>query len=329
MVTVSFMAITSGIQRFDGRAFSFRRSAAFLLGVTLLLGVLVEVGAIPTRRAGAASTKSVVDVVAAENFWGNIATQLGGSHVSVTSLITNPNADPHLFETNATDAAKLAKASVVIENGAGYDGWMSSLLNADSGQRTVVNAGDVLHVSGGDPNPHLWYDIPEVPKVAAAIVAALRKADPQASSAFQNNLQQFDASLAPLTATLAKIRNRFPNAPVAYTERVPGYALAVAHLSVKTPVGFARSIEDGEDPGPADTLAMQQLITQHRIDVLLYNVQTVTPVTAQIRDLARKNHIPVVGVSETMPTAAHTYQQWQLSQLTALYRALKVATPTA
>jgi zinc/manganese transport system substrate-binding protein len=331
MVTVSLMTISWGMTPFDRDTPSSRRLARGLISAALLLGALgtgaVSISTAAAAAAGAASSKGVVDVVAAENFWGNIASQLGGSHVSVTSLITNPNADPHLFETNAADAAKLAKAAVVIENGAGYDSWMGSLLNADSGHQTIIIAGNVLHISGSDPNPHLWYDIPAVPKVAAAISAALRKADPAASSAFQINLQRFDASLAPLTGTLTKIRNQFPNAPVAYTERVPGYALAVAHLSVKTPVGFARAIEDGEDPGPADTLAMQRLITKHRIDVLLYNVQTVTPVTAQIRDLARQNHIPVVGVSETMPGGAHTYQQWQLSQLTALYHALKAATP--
>jgi zinc/manganese transport system substrate-binding protein len=282
------------------------------------------------QPSGATQPRSrTLDVVAAENFWGNIASQLGGSLVSVTSLITNPNADPHLFETDAADAAKLAQAKVIIENGVGYDNWMSSLLNADSGNSSVINAGDVLHISGSDPNPHLWYNIPKVSEVAAAIVAALTKADPKSSSIFHRNLQRFDASLAPLTAMLASIRKDFAGAPVAYTERVPGYALADAHLTVKTPVGFARSIEDGEDPGPADTLAMEQLITQHRIDVLLYNVQTVTPVTTQVRALAKKNGVAVVGVSETMRTSARTYQQWQLTQLTALFRALQRATSTS
>ena len=111
--------------------------------------------------------------------------------------------------------------------------------------------------------------------------------------------------------------------PVAYTERVPGYALAVADLDVKTPPGFARAIEDGTDPGPADTLAMQQLLTDHDINVLLYNVQTVTPVTTQIRDPGPQPRIPVVGVSETMPAGAATYQQWQQSQLTELLHALE------
>jgi zinc/manganese transport system substrate-binding protein len=295
---------------------------------TLLGGVTLGVVGPPYSGAGASPSHNVVDVVAAENFWGNIAGQLGGDAVSVTSLITNPNADPHLFETSAVDAAKLAQARVVIENGAGYDGWMSSLLGADSGHPSIVNAANVLHVTGNDPNPHLWYDIPKVPKVAAAIAAALTKADPHQASLFRHNLARFDASLAPLIAELAEIKAHFAGAPVAYTERVPGYALAVADLSVKTPPGFARAIEDGEDPGAADTLAMEQLLTGHHIDVLLYNVQAVSPVSTQIRALAAKNGIAIVGVSETLPAADHTYQQWQLAQLTALFDALRHAGAT-
>jgi zinc/manganese transport system substrate-binding protein len=274
--------------------------------------------------AGAStSTPDVVPVVAAENFWGNITSQIGGRDVAVTSLITNPNADPHLFETDAADAATLAQARVVVENGAGYDTWMGSLLSADGGSPRVVNAATVLHITGSDPNPHLWYDIPRVPTVAAAIAGALEKAAPQDTATFKANLASFDASLMPLTATLATIKAHFHNVPVAYTERVPGYALAVADLDVKTPPGFARAIEDGTDPGPADTLAMQKLLTDHDINVLLYNVQTVTPVTSQIRTLARSHGIPVVGVSETMPAGAATYQQWQQSQLTKLLHALE------
>jgi zinc/manganese transport system substrate-binding protein len=292
-----------------------------LVGVAALFGATVLTN---SGGAGAATGPAiVVPVVAAENFWGNITSHLGGRSVSVTSLITNPSADPHLFETDAVDAAKLASAKVVIENGASYDTWMGSLLSADSGHPIIVTAANVLHITGSDPNPHLWYDIPAVPKVAAAISAALTKADPKDATTFKANLARFDTSLQPLQATLATIRSRFSNAPVAYTERVPGYALAAAHLAVKTPPGFARAVEDGTDPGPADTLAMQQLLTGHHVDVLLYNVQTVTPVTSQIRSLARQSNIPVVGVSETMPSNATTYQQWQESQLTALLGALE------
>ena len=284
------------------------------------LGLAVGTGAGATTGT---STPAVVHVVAAENFWGNITSQVGGRDVKVTSLITNPNADPHLFETDAADAATLAQAQVVIENGAGYDTWMSSLLSADGGSPRVVNAANVLHVTGSDPNPHLWYDIPRVPTVAAAIAAALERAAPQDAATFRANLSTFDASLAPIDATLATLKAKFHNAPVAYTERVPGYALAVAGLDVVTPPGFARAVEDGTDPSPADTLAMQRLLDDRDINVLLYNVQTVTPVTTQIRSLARQHHIPVVGVSETMPSGVASYQQWQQSQLTALLHALE------
>jgi zinc/manganese transport system substrate-binding protein len=242
--------------------------------------------------------------------------------VSVTSLITDPNADPHLFQTNALDAAKLAQAQVVIENGAGYDGWMRSLLGADGGHPRIVAAASVLHVTGDNPNPHLWYDVPRVPAVASAITATLAKADPPEAATFRANLARFKASLTPLTNMLATIKKQFAHAPVAYTERVPGYLLADAGLHVVTPPGFAQAVEDGTDPSAADTVAMQKLLTHHDIDVLLYNVQTVTPVTAQIRALAKKDGIPVVGVSETMPVDTATYQQWQLAQLDALHAGL-------
>jgi zinc/manganese transport system substrate-binding protein len=295
-------------------------ATAALTATALGLAVGTDAGAGAATGTGASA---VVHVVAAENFWGNITSQLGGRDVKVTSLITNPNADPHLFETDAADAATLAQASVVIENGAGYDTWMSSLLSADGGSPRVVNAANVLHITGSDPNPHLWYDIPRVPTVAAAIAAALEKAAPQDAATFKANLSTFEASLAPIDATLATIKAKFHNAPVAYTERVPGYALAVAGLDVVTPSGFARAVEDGTDPSPADTLAMQRLLDDRDINVLLYNVQTVTPVTTQIRSLARQHHIPVVGVSETMPAGVASYQQWQQSQLTALLHALE------
>ena len=304
MITITVMRSTFGRSALFGAA-----TAAATLGLAGCAGA-------------APGAPGVVHVVAAENFWGNITSQIGGHDVEVTSLITNPNADPHLFETDAADAATLAEAKVVIENGAGYDTWMSSLLGADGGSARVVNAADVLHITGSDPNPHLWYDIPRVPTVAAAIAAALEKAAPQDAATFKANLAAFDASLAPLTATLATIKTHFHNVPVAYTERVPGYALSLADLHVVTPPGFARAVEDGTDPSPADTLAMQRLLDDHDINVLLYNVQTVTPVTTQIRSLARQHHIPVVGVSETMPADVATYQQWQQSQLNALLHAL-------
>ena len=186
----------------------------------------------------------------------------------------------------------------------------------------VVNVQKVLHVTGSDANPHLWYDIPRIPTVARAIAKAFEKADGADKHTFEKNLSKFDSSLAPITSVIDKIKSKYPGAPVAYTERVPGYLLADAGLDVKTPVGFASSIEDGNEPGPGDTQAMNALITGHKIKVLLYNVQTVTPVTRGVKNLAEQNGIPVVGVSETLPSAQITYQQWQLDQAKALLHAL-------
>jgi zinc/manganese transport system substrate-binding protein len=299
-----------------------RRSTVLHTAIALLTAVALAGLVFMATARPAPAAAAPVQVVAAENFWGNIAAQVGGPHVSVTSLVTDPSADPHLFQTNALDAAKLAQAQLVIENGAGYDRWMGSLLGADGGHPRIVTAGSVLHVTGDNPNPHLWYDIPRVPAVASAITAALARADPADAATFRANLATFDASLVPLTNMLATIKKEFAHAPVAYTERVPGYMLADADLHVVTPPGFAQAVEDGTDPSAGDTVAMQKLLTHDDIDVLLYNVQTVTPVTSQIRALAKKDGIPIVGVSETMPADAATYQQWQLAQLDALLSGL-------
>jgi zinc/manganese transport system substrate-binding protein len=289
--------------------------------VVSTITALTTLSAATATMGSATPASRPVAVVAAENFWGNVAAQIGGRDVSVTSLVSGPNTDPHLFETNALDAAKLAQAQVVIENGAGYDKWMGSLLGADNRHPRIVTAAAVLNVSGANPNPHLWYDILRVPAVAAAIAGALSKAAPQDAPIFAANLGTFDASLKPLTATLATIEKQFSHAPVAYTERVDGYLLADAGLHVASPPGFAQAVEDGTDPSAADTLAMQRLLNHHDVDVLVYNTQTVTSVTSQIRALANQHGIPVVGVSETLPSG-ETYQQWQRSELGALQRAL-------
>ena len=162
----------------------------------------------------------------------------------------------------------------MIENGAGYDTFLSQLLGATSHPgRIVISAQRVLGATGPDVNPHFWYDIPQVPQIAHAIEAALARLDPCDASAFAAGLARFDRSLPPAEAVIAEIRRRYRGAPVAYTERVPGYLLQAAGLTVKTPPGFAAAIEDGVDPGPGDTAVMNGLITGHKVKVLLYNAQ--------------------------------------------------------
>ncbi len=293
-----------------------------LIGIAMIV-IIGAVLAVTVFGRHQSTNSNQVRVVAAENFWGDVTRQIGGDHVQVTSIITDPSADPHLYESDARDSAALSAADVVIENGLGYDDFMDKLLAAvPNHSRAVLNVADVLKVTGDGANPHLWYDTPRVPTVARAIADQLEAKDPGDKATFERNLQRFDDSLKPTLDVISKIRAKYPNAPVAYTERVPEYLLQAAGLAVKTPPGFASAIEDGNDPSPADTVAMQDLITGRKIKVLLYNSQAASPVTQHVRDLAHQAGIPVIGVTETLPQNEKDFQSWQLDQARALLQAL-------
>jgi zinc/manganese transport system substrate-binding protein len=271
---------------------------------------------------GDSKTDGRLRVVAAENFYGNIVQQIGGAQVDVTSILSDPNADPHLFEPGSSAALAVAKARLVIQNGVGYDAFMSRLEHASpSTGRVVITVADVLGAHGSDANPHLWYDTPKLPRIAAAIATGLEQQDPAHAAAYRRGLVRFDASLAPLQDEVAAVRSSFAGRPVAYTEPVPGYLVAAAGLRNLAPKGFTRAIEDGTEPSPAAVSAMTALATGHRIRVLLYNTQAVSPITTRIRSAASAAGIAIVGVSETMP-AGDTFQSWQLGQARALDRAL-------
>jgi len=263
-----------------------------------------------------------LDVVAAENVYGDIAAQIGGPHVAVTSLLTSPTADPHLFEPGTSSDLALADAKVVLQNGLGYDAFMTRLEDAaPSKSRLVVTVADVLGVHGNDANPHLWYDVPQLDRIATAITAALAKADPSHAGAYRVGLRRFKHTLGPLRREVATIRTRFPGAPVAYTERVPGYLVSAAGLRNLAPDSFTRPLEEGVEPSASAVAAMSELVAQRRIRVFLYNSQAVSPLTARLRSAAQEAGIPVVPVTETLPPHL-TFQQWQLEQARALAAAL-------
>src|SRR5947207_4157320 len=263
-----------------------------------------------------------LDVVAAENVYGNIASQIGGPHVLVTSLLTSPSADPHLFEPSTSSGLAVAGAKVVLQNGLGYDAFMTRLEDAaPSTSRAVVTMADVLDVHGNEANPHLWYDVPKLDRIATAIAAAFSRADPSHAVAYRRGLHRFERSLEPLQREVATIRARFHGAPVAYTEPVPGYLVAAAGLRNLAPDSFTRPLEEGTEPSASAVVAMSQLVAQHQIRVLLYNAQAVSPLTTRLRATAQNAGIPVVPVRETLPPDV-SFQQWQLDQVRALAAAL-------
>jgi zinc/manganese transport system substrate-binding protein len=302
-----------------------KQSTYRIISIFAIAAVIVTVGVIALNfKKTPTADSQKLQIVAAENFWGNIASQIGGDKVEVTSIISDPSTDPHLYESNAHDAAALSRADIVINNGLGYDDFMDKLLSvSQNDSRQVLSVDKIVKISGDNPNPHLWYDIPRVGEVADAFEKAMAKKDPVHAKAYETNLATFKNSLQPVLTVLQKIKTNHPNAAVAYTERVPEYLLSAAGLNVKTPAGFSGAIEEGNDPSPADTAAMDALFTEKHVRVLLYNAQATSSVTEHVRDLAKKAGIPVVGVTETLPENEITYQSWQLHQSEALLKALE------
>jgi zinc/manganese transport system substrate-binding protein len=290
----------------------------------------VACGSTPTVAVAPAQTvapapTAVVTVVAAENFYGDMVKQLGGSHVEVTSILSDPNTDPHEYETNVQDGIAIQKAQLVIENGLDYDTWMDKLLSASPNpNRVKLVAGDIAPNKLPD-NAHVWYGVDNAAAIASAITAALVKLDGADAATFNSNLAAFKQSLSTLQQKIDEIKAKYKDTPVALTETIYLYQTTPAGLKVLTPFEFEKAIAEGNDP-PADTvIEVNNEITKKEAKVLIYNVQTVTPITMKLQDEAKSANIPVVPVSETMPQNK-TYQVWMMDQLNSLEQALAMAT---
>lgn len=290
-----------------------------------LVAVVALLAACACGAAGSAGGAGTVAVVAGENFWGDIAAQLGGSHASVQSVVSDPNADPHEYESNTNDARAFATASLVILNGAGYDDWGQKLLGASSNAgRKVLDVADLLGKRSGD-NPHFWYDPDYVIRVADRITSDLESIDTSDASYFEEQRIAFTSALAPYMQRLAEIKQKFAGVPIGSTETVFVYMAQYLGLQLISPPAFMQAVSEGNDP-PADAVvAFHGEIAQRAIKVLVFNVQTATAVTTNLRIEATQHSIPVVGVSETLQPVTASFQDWQDSQLTALENALSSA----
>jgi zinc/manganese transport system substrate-binding protein len=269
------------------------------------------------------SGSGTINVVAAENFWGSIATQLAGSHATVRSIITNPQTDPHAYEPTASDARAVAGAVMVIENGAGYDPWAQKLIDANpSSSRAVLNVGNLNGVAEGG-NPHMWYSPTLVRKVIDAITAQLQQLDSADSSYFatqhdtyvSNGLKQYDD-------LRAEIKQKYSGTPVGATESIFAYLADDLGLNLISPPGFLKAISEGTDPTAADKATMDSQIANKQIKVLVFNSQNSTPDVQALVDRARAKGISVTSVTETLDPPNLTFQDWQSKQLQALRDAL-------
>ena len=276
---------------------------------------------------GTGGSGTVVQVAAAENFWGSIAAQLGGSHAKVTSIITNPDTDPHSYEPTAADARTVAGAQLALVNGIGYDAWAEKLLAADPASgRTELKVGNLVGVRDGG-NPHQWYAYASVTKVVDAITADYQQLDPADAAYFGQRKAAFlGQALAPYTALEKEIRQKYAGTPIGASESIVTPLAASLGLTMMTPQTFLDAMSEGTDPTAADKALIDQQIKSKQIKVYVYNSQNSTPDVVAQAKLATSEGIPVTTVTETLAPANATFQQWQTTQLQGIENTLHQAT---
>jgi len=281
--------------------------AAFLVASLLLPAV---------ARAGEAK----IAVVAAENFYGDVAQQIGGDRVSVISILSSPDQDPHLFEISPGIIREVAAAQVAVYNGADYDPWIDGLLKvAPRAGRSVIVAADLMHKKSGD-NPHLWYDPATMPAVAGALAAAFAAADPGHRDDYAARLKTFLASLGPMNEKIAVIAGKYAGAPVTATEPVFDYMAQALQLKMRNE-RFQLAVMNDTEPSARDIAAFEQDLRTHQVRAVFYNKQASNNLVQHLLEIARAANITVVGITETAPPGI-SYQDWMLNELDATGRAL-------
>jgi zinc/manganese transport system substrate-binding protein len=268
---------------------------------------------------------SVIHVIAVENQYGSLVSRLGGQGVRFKSIITNPDADPHEFQTNFQVVHDYQVAQLVVENGLGYDDFSDKILETVPHKPKIVNAGDVLRLKPGD-NPHVWYDPDAIDRLCQAITAALKELNPAGSAYFDARARDYASRLAPYHEAVARIRKRFAGTPIGATESIFVPMARATGLDLISPPGLMNAVAEDANPSVHDVALFQQQIKEKKIKVLVYNNQTNGGLTSQLREMAEKAGIPVVGVSETLTPVDATFEDWQLAQLRALENALASST---
>ena len=301
-----------------------RKNAGLMLaGAAAALAVAVAGCGTSATNAASANSTTAISAIGAENEYANVLAQIGGRYVHVSSILNNPNTDPHTFESSPSVASEVSAAQLIVQNGVGYDTFMNKIESASPNpDRKVITVQNVLGLPDSTPNPHLWYNPKTMPAVAKVMAADLSELRPAHRAYFQARLKAFDRSLAPWLNAIAAFKAKYPGTPVATTEPVADYMLQAAGTRNLTPFTFQADIMNGVDPSPQDISLENGFFTQHKVKVFCYNQQVVDALTSSIRQTALKAGVPVVGVYETMPTPGYDYQSWMLAEVNALRKAV-------
>jgi zinc/manganese transport system substrate-binding protein len=310
------------------RTRSVARTAALSLAMAAATALLATACSSATAAGNTGGTDSI-QAIGAENEYANVIQQIGGKYVQVTAIMSNPNTDPHTFEASPAVAREISNASLIVQNGVGYDTWASDIEKAvPASSRKIVDVQQLLGLPDSTPNPHLWYNPTTMPKVATAIADDLAAIQPAHASYFKANAAKFTQSLSAWTQAIAAFKAAHPGTPVATTEPVADYMLQAAGADNMTPWAFQADIMNGTDPSPQNVAAEKALFTQHKVKVFLYNQQVTDTLTDSFIDLAHANGVPVVGVYETMPTPGYDYQTWMTAEVNALDKAVTAKVST-
>ncbi len=293
-----------------------------LVGMSLLLSVMSAAFTTLGQRQSVKSS-TVIQAVGAENEYSNVIGQIGGHYVHAVGIMSNPDTDPHTFEASPVDAEMIGSAELVVQNGAGYDSFMNRLEQASPNRkRLVITTAAVLGLPANTKNPHLFYKPGAMEAVASVVTKDLSRLQPAHTSFFHARLQAFDRSLVPWSQAMAKLKKAYHGTPVAVTEPVADYMLNASGLRVLTPWPFQAAIMNSVDPSPQDAEIEKNLLLDHKVRVFVYNQQAIDSTTQTLLGVAKKAHIPIVGVYETMPPG-HNYQTWMLDETLDVYKALR------
>jgi zinc/manganese transport system substrate-binding protein len=290
--------------------------------VLLVLVIVASAWYAQGHKTDTASTSHKIQVVAAENFWGSLVSQIGGNKVNVLSVVSDPNADPHEYESNAADARAVATANYVIVNGVGYDTWANKLISASpNSKRVTLNVGNLVGKKDGD-NPHLWYNPAYVNDAILKMEQNLIAIDPSDKSYFQAQYKTLQANLAPYQNRIAAMKRQYGGTKVAATEDIFAYLANAAGLDLVSPPAFIEAVAEGNDPPTSSVVQFQQQLQSGQVKVLVYNEQTITPLTDSIKQLATQRNIPIVGVTETIQPPNTSFEVWMNAELLDLQNAL-------
>ncbi|MBS1677580.1 MAG: zinc ABC transporter substrate-binding protein [Actinobacteria bacterium] len=272
---------------------------------------------------GSGGSGGKLRVVAAEDFWGSIAEQLGGEKVAVTNIITNPAADPHDYEPTAEDAKTMAGAEMSIVNGIGYDEWASKLLAASPAEgRIELTVGDVVGLSNGD-NPHQWYSPESVHKVIDQIVADYKEALPGNAAYFEARKKALETeAFAEYDELIEAIKAEYDGTPVGASESIFEPLAPALGLKLITPKGFMDGISEGTEPTPQEKSAADEQVKDNQIQLWVYNSQNATPDVKRLNEEVEAAGIPIATVTETMTPEGASFEEWMVRELKGIQKAL-------